>query len=61
MQNELKPCPLCGGEAEIFSFNRKAFGVWKVKYFCVRCKVCGYSGRISRYAIEAWNRRANEK
>ena len=34
---ELKPCPFCGGEAEICSaFENKFLG----KYWYVRCKIC---------------------
>lgn len=51
---ELKPCPFCGGEAEIIS----GFG----KY-TVQCKKGGCMANISwasnkDYAIKAWNRRA---
>lgn len=42
---KLKPCPFCGGEAEICSaFENKFFG----KYWYVRCKTC-YSRGSSMY------------
>lgn len=63
---ELKPCPFCGGQAEIrvyLASNGK-------KSYTVRCKsmcavTCGHveNGRwratLKREAIEAWNRRAD--
>ena len=37
VMEELKPCPFCGGEAEICSaFENKFLG----KYWYVRCKTC---------------------
>lgn len=36
MQNELKPCPFCGGEAEI-----KPNNIYMEKGLCVRCKSHG--------------------
>ena len=57
---ELKPCPFCGGEAEL---NHSITGT----YFDVVCKdpycrgftrVCNYS--TEEKAIEAWNRRVSE-
>lgn len=59
MQVELKPCPFCGGEAEIHDATR-ILGLWRLVH---RCKVIGYIG-IERAdkdaAIAAWNRRAGD-
>lgn len=71
MSDKLKPCPFCGGEAEIKNFDgyhRYANGV--VDF--IQCKKCG--GRTREYythikteidmrqeAIKAWNRRTNDK
>lgn len=60
MQNELKPCEKCGGEAEIIAFDRKAFGVWRIYFFYAKCRLCGnrtpvFTDEID--AIKAWNRR----
>ena len=52
---ELKPCPFCGGKADIIP----AGGAWKVSYF-VECQECNNMTDIhdtSRAAVETWNRR----
>lgn len=64
MQNELKPCPKCGGEAELIAFDRKAFGVWRIYFFYAQCRLCGNRTSVSideNAVIEAWNRRANDE
>lgn len=65
METELKPCPFCGGQAEL----RKTLG--RENYF-VRCKnmcaiTCGRHNINGKWrpisqneAIELWNRRTNE-
>lgn len=61
MNKELKPCPFCGGAAEL-----KAILIGQNSQAYVRCKVCGttsnyFSENIAycanEKAIEAWNRR----
>jgi Lar family restriction alleviation protein len=55
---ELKPCPFCGGEAEVTPI------AWNIIQ-CTRC-TCQLivlpipEGATEEYAIEAWNRRAND-
>lgn len=54
MSEELKPCPFCGGEAEITK--------WHEGYF-VECREQSCGGTIGAYkteeeTIEAWNTRA---
>ena len=64
MQNELKSCKKCGGEAEIIPFDRKELGVWKFHFFYVQCMLCGNGTSVSideNAAIEAWNRRVNDE
>lgn len=65
---ELKPCPFCGGAAELKVKDYAMMGHKKQAY--VRCKVCGttsdYFSEDIAYcanekAIKAWNRRANIK
>lgn len=69
MKNELKPCPFCGGEAEVVN-RREIQGEQLTAY--VECKGCGASGKIVfqtlnkrdieyiSEAIEAWERRVNK-
>lgn len=50
---ELKPCPFCGGKAELVS----SIESW------VRCKDCGAMTKMKACdagAIEEWNRRVND-
>ena len=59
---ELKPCPFCGGKAELTRCGNQ----WYVQ--CagrepIDCYCKPWTGYIdtSEIAIEVWNRRANEK
>lgn len=60
MNDNLKPCPFCGGKAELVDYG--LMGRMKV----VQCLVCGartrtFDPKVTRgNAIEAWNRRVNE-
>ena len=53
--NELKPCPFCGGEAEMLNYSPKEW--------LVVCPVC--CGMVERWcetkeeAITQWNRRTD--
>ena len=60
MPNKLKPCPFCGGEAELLDENGKedmffvqCKNIWK------GCKVLAFTHDYltEQEAIEAWNRR----
>lgn len=57
--SELKPCPFCGGEAEmhyvsdIFSRHRPSY--WSQ---CCNCRMSGKHHRTRQEAIDAWNTRA---
>lgn len=60
---ELKPCPFCGGKAEL-NVDPEAIADtegrrWAYTVSCNRC--CAVSGLayLPEKAIEAWNRRAN--
>lgn len=63
--SELKPCPFCGGKAELSDgmFDGKVTSY----VMCLRCAARGEFFIVSpRYAsatraTEAWNRRAGEK
>lgn len=53
---ELKPCPFCGGEAEIISMSEK---------FTVSCGTGGCMANISycsdkQSAVKSWNKRASD-
>ena len=62
----LKPCPFCGGEAEIVPhrFFSEKLKEWKTESYGVECTNCHTSGYqfwgCERHAIDAWNRRAGE-
>lgn len=62
--NELKPCPFCGGEAQISSDTEAtrdtADRFWAYTIVCSRC--CATSGLTytPKKAVEAWNRRASD-
>lgn len=58
-ETELKPCPFCGGKAEIIE------AAWCGKYECyVSCTVCRVTQthylRSKRVAISEWNRRTDD-
>ena len=53
---KLKPCPFCGGEAEVIAHNKFQF----YKVVCKHCKAQGYQFFPNEeQATEAWNRRAD--
>lgn len=59
---ELRPCPCCGGNADLDSYPGSE---WTVSgtYHCVRCSVCylrtcDYSS--AKRAVETWNRRVSD-
>ena len=64
----LKPCPFCGGEADVMLTGNSIVGYSKAE---VRCRVCGMgrtyrkvkgmSSDVIRTSIaRKWNRRAND-
>ena len=70
--SDLKPCPFCGGEAEV---TRNYYTVQDITLWQVRCKTRPYAVDEGKQcytmdsfilfdteaeAIEAWNRRAND-
>ena len=61
---KLKPCPFCGGEAELFkdiSFSAesgKQIAEIKAFAWCCECSAL-VSGDTEIEAVELWNRRAN--
>ena len=63
MENrELKPCPFCDGEAEIFAYDAYDGYQGNNTVYLVRCTKCWVELTRGKKdtAIEAWNRRAND-
>ena len=60
MNNVLKPCPFCGGEADVI--EHRFYGLdSSYGLRCEKCKAETYQFYESEEkAIEAWNRRAGE-
>lgn len=62
---KLKPCPFCGGEAEIHVDHEEVEDTekrhWAYTVVCNRC--CATSGltHLPEKAREAWNRRAEHE
>lgn len=54
MKTELKPCPFCGGEADVDIGN---FG--GMVCYCKQCFSQGKQCKTEEEAIETWNRRAD--
>lgn len=70
MSEMLKPCPRCGGEAEMFEYEEKLMGLSKDEFlsedgivFAVECLSCGNTTELCPFeedAVDAWNRMAND-
>lgn len=70
MTQAMKPCPFCGGEAELVTGAHRDGGYIENCAF-VRCKGCGARSyefhecvtpdEVQGYASEAWNRRAGDE
>ena len=61
--SELKPCPFCGGEANIaYNAKRKDAYGRDIEGTAICCENCGATifYRSNRLAIEAWNRRVSD-
>ena len=58
VEENLKPCPFCGGEAV------KDFARFDYNYFGVHCTVCDayiHDFDSEEMAVEKWNKRADEE
>ena len=53
---ELKPCPFCGGKANIMRFSI----ISGAYCFCMGCHVKMPNSLTREEAIEAWNRRSED-
>ena len=59
MNNKLKPCPFCGAEAHMWSWN---YGTAiQCSKFNSHTHVIQVSAKTSAEAIERWNARAEQK
>ena len=58
--SELKPCPFCGSEADVYTWRNELERINPTK---IQCKMCGAStltyDRVKQ-AYDAWNRRVGE-
>ncbi len=54
MNEKLKPCPFCGGKAELDEDYDSGNIFW---VFCTRCGISTDTDYVSKEAIKAWNRR----
>lgn len=67
MNEELKPCPFCGGKAETHScgtFENEKLAVifdGRVGVHCSVCHVATTPYENEEEAIEAWNRRSDDE
>lgn len=68
MQNKLRPCPFCGGKAELRFYQHHSTKSWSVRCKNMCIVTCGHKddkGRwrptLMREAIETWNRRAGDE
>lgn len=57
---DLKPCPFCGGEAELTEFNNGFFVMCKTNNCHANAETCNpfYEWEV---AVLAWNRRADNE
>lgn len=53
MENELKPCPFCGGKAVKIASGHQVV--------CCKCCTMGQLYPTENQAIETWNRRTNNE
>lgn len=59
MNNVLKPCPFCGGEADVIEHIFEIDSTYGLQ--CKKCKAKTYQFYESEEkAIESWNRRTGE-
>lgn len=64
MTNELKPCPFCGGKAELCEHKFRSDTTKSSSLYGIKCKRCiaqSFQFYLSEAeAIDGWNRRYND-
>lgn len=55
MATELKPCPFCGGKADVYAVTEYPH---RVNIRCVKCGMSGATYTNEKKAAAAWNTRA---
>jgi len=58
MNEDLKPCPFCGGEAFMWRTNHRVF--IQCSNYNVNSHLVEVRAETEQEAVEAWNRRTNE-
>ncbi|MBQ5748790.1 MAG: Lar family restriction alleviation protein [Oscillospiraceae bacterium] len=61
--SKIKPCPFCGGQAELrlipsYRYDGDPFDTWHV--MCPKCEITTFHCLTEGTAIRKWNRRASE-
>lgn len=59
-EHVLKPCPFCGGEAQLNSFDAgHSVSCFEcgVETFFIKERNCGYAGESKVVAVASWNER----
>lgn len=58
--SELKPCPFCGGKAEINAWATEDYDDGDAMISCEKCEAKTSIYVSTEYAAEAWNRRPSD-
>jgi len=64
--SDLKPCPFCGGEAELRLYNGGIGDPYSARGACLKCEAMGpqtywiESKKFKEIAVNKWNRRVEE-
>ncbi len=58
---KLKPCPFCGGKAQIEKIYDVKFDVYSWAVSCKKCWAFMYPTQTRENAVQAWNTRKESK
>ena len=53
--SKIKPCPFCGGKAEIIEGTKAASDKSIFKAFCTKCETENWWSDTKQEAVERWN------